>query len=89
MRRHPLQRTKKQGWRREWFTSISGPQDSFADLAATHSVGELQELLVVGMESSNLGMPKIEAEHPIPGLDRLAASLNERRATSFGMFRFP
>lgn len=40
-----------------------------ADLMTTHTLGELQDLLVAGVEFPELGMVKIEAEHPIPGLE--------------------
>lgn len=36
------------------------------------------EILVVGIEFSDLGMVKIEAEHPIPGFNNLVARLDER-----------
>lgn len=52
------------------------------NLATTHSAEEVQELLVAGVEFFDLGMVKIEDEHPVLGLERLVASLEERCATS-------
>lgn len=45
----------------------------------THTLGELQDLLTAGVEFSELGMVKTEAEHPVPGLDQLCISLEMRR----------
>lgn len=38
----------------------------------THIPGELQDLLAAGVEFPELRMVKIEAEHPVPGLDSCA-----------------
>lgn len=46
-------------------------------------MGEVQELLTAGVEFPDLGIVKIQAKHPVPGLDRLVASLKEQCATSF------
>lgn len=43
----------------------------FDNLLSRHSVEEMPELLVVGVELPNFEMVKIEAEHPMPGLDNL------------------
>lgn len=37
-------------------------------VGATHFVGEVQDLLTTGMDFSDLGMVKIEAE-PVPGFE--------------------
>lgn len=50
----------------------------FANLASTHSAEEMQGLLVAGVEFPELGIVKIEAEHPPPGLDNFVARLDER-----------
>lgn len=50
-----------------------------ANLMTTHTLGELQDLLTAGVEFSELGMVKTEAEHPVPGLDQLCISLEMRR----------
>lgn len=44
---------------------------------------ELQDLLAAGMEFPELWMVKIEAEHPVPGLDQLCVNLERRRSTRF------
>lgn len=49
----------------------------FVELATTYIVGEVNGLLTVGMEFPELGMVKIEAEHPVPGVDRLVTILEE------------
>lgn len=38
------------------------------DLAAAHSAVEVQDLLTVGMNFPDLGMVKIEPEHPVLAL---------------------
>lgn len=42
----------------------------FTDLVATHSMEEIRELLVVGIEFPDLGIVKIEAEHPVPSFKK-------------------
>lgn len=42
-----------------------------ADLTTTHTPGELRDLLNAGIDFPDLGMFKIEADHPVPGLDNL------------------
>lgn len=56
---------------------------SFANLASTHSVWEVQKILIAGTRFLDLGMVKVEDEHPVPGLDRLVASLEERLPTNW------
>lgn len=46
----------------------------------THTPRELQDLLAAFPE---LGIVKIEAEHPVPGLDRPRVTLEARRSTRF------
>lgn len=48
-----------------------------------HTPKELQKLLAAGVEFLELGMVKIEAEHPAPGLDQLCITLEARRSTRF------
>lgn len=56
-----------------------------ADLMTTHTPEELQDLLADGLEFPELGMVKIEVEHPVPGLDQLHATLEARRSTRFDL----
>lgn len=44
----------------------------------THSVEEIKELLVAGLEFSDLRMVKLEAEQFVPGLSNLVPRLNDR-----------
>lgn len=53
------------------------------DLMTTHTLEELQDLLATGGEFLELGNVKIEAEHPVLGLDQLRVSLETRRSTRF------
>lgn len=39
------------------------------DLMTTHTPRELEDLLATGVKFPELGMVKIEAKHPVPGLD--------------------
>lgn len=51
------------------------------DLASTHSMDEIWELLVVALEFPDLRMVKIGAEHPVPSFYSLLARLdNDVRA---------
>lgn len=43
----------------------------------------IQELMVVGLEYPDLGIVKIEAEHPVLGLDNLVSRLDERRPSNW------
>lgn len=43
----------------------------------------MHELLLVGLEFPNLGMVKIEQDHPIPYVDNLVARLNERLSSNW------
>lgn len=47
-------------------------------LESPHSVKEMQELLAVGLEFPDLGMVKIEPDHPFPSVYSLISRLNER-----------
>lgn len=44
---------------------------------SSNSIEEMHELLVAGLELPNLGMVKIELNHPILNVDSLIAKLNE------------
>lgn len=44
---------------------------------STHTMEEMQELLVTGTEFPDLVMVKIKAEHLIPSLDNLIARINK------------
>lgn len=44
---------------------------------STHTVEEMQELLVTGTEFPDLVMVKIKAEQLIPSLDNLIARINK------------
>lgn len=54
----------------------SSPQ-IFYDMSTSHLVGELRELLVEGLEFSNLGLVKREAGFPVPYFDSLLTRLEE------------
>lgn len=49
----------------------------------------MQELLVIGVEFSDLGMVKIEVEHPVPDLDNLLGRLDEQRPSNWEIPAFP
>lgn len=50
---------------------------------------EMQELLVVGVEFSDLGMEKMKAEHPVPRLDNLLTRLEERHPSNYDVLASP
>lgn len=54
-----------------------GSRKSF-DSMISHSIKEMHELLVVGVEFLDLGLVNIEAEHPVPGFDNLFPRLEEQ-----------
>lgn len=52
-------------------------------MPTSHSVDELRELLIVGLEFLDLGLVKIEADHPVIGVDRLLTRLEEQRPSNW------
>lgn len=61
----------------------------FESLQSSHSVKEMHELMTVGVEFSDLGMVKIEADHPIPGVDTLIARLNQWLLSNWDVHQSP
>lgn len=57
-----------------------------ADLMTTHTPEELQDLLAAGVEFPELEMVKIEAEHPVSGLDQLRVTLEAWRSIRFDVY---
>lgn len=49
----------------------------------THVPKELQDPLIVGIDFPDLGMYKIEADHPMPSLNNLIVILEERYSSRF------
>lgn len=50
----------------------------FNDMSSSHTIEELHELLVMGLEFPDLGIVKRKANHPVHGFDSLLARLEER-----------
>lgn len=55
----------------------------FYDMSSSHTVEDLCGLLVAGLEFLDLGIEKIEADHPVHGFDILLARLEERRPSNW------
>lgn len=49
--------------------NYSRPRNFLADLMTTRMHEELQDLLSAGIDFPEVGIVKIEVEHPLPGLD--------------------
>lgn len=49
----------------------------------THTPRELQDLLAASVEFPEMGMVKIETEHPVPSLDQLRITLENQISTRF------
>lgn len=58
----PFIKKKKEGLEKRMIYKYLRARKFFAKLAATHSNGEVQELLAAGIELPDLGMVKIEAD---------------------------
>lgn len=54
-----------------------------------HSLEETHELLVVGVEFRDLGLVKIEAEHPMPDFDNLLLIVGRVASEQFGRSHIP
>lgn len=78
----PKKKKKKAKPKKEWLIRILRLED-FLQTWWQHTLWGRCRSFLPRAWNSNLGMVKIEAEHPVPGLDRLLASLEERCSTSF------
>lgn len=68
--------------RSEDYLQVFCAREFYNTLQSSHYVKEMHELVAVHLEFSELGMVKIEFDHPILGIDTFIARLNElRRAT--------
>lgn len=80
----PPKKKKKTGSEVRTVYKYTGAWKFFESLQSSHSIKEIHELLVAGLEFSNLRMVKIEADHPVHGVGSLIARLNKRRPRKLG-----
>lgn len=85
---HAPKRMKIAGVGRRMVYISSGPK-IFCNLARTHLVEEIRELLAASTEFLDLGMAKIEAEHLVPGFNSLVARLDKRHISSCDVLASP
>lgn len=65
----PSKKKKRTGSEGEMVYKYTQYRKVFDSLSSSHVVEQIHKLLVVAVEFSDLGLVKIEAEHPVPSFD--------------------